>query len=146
MAMSVPGGGADEGAPMADINTTPLVDVMLVLLIIFILTVPVLTHFVPVDLPKATNEATVTKPENVNLSIDFGGRVYWNDQALPNMQTLVDRLHAIAIATPQPAVHIRADKRTKYEYVGRVLILTQKSGILKVAFITEPNLRAGTTG
>ena len=146
MAMNVPGAGADEGAPMADINTTPLVDVMLVLLIIFIITVPVLTHFVKVDLPKATNEATVTKPENINLSIDFSGKVYWNDAALPDMQTLVDRLHNVAVMTPQPEVHIRADKRTKYEYVGRVLILTQKSGILKVGFITEPNLRAGAAG
>jgi biopolymer transport protein ExbD len=146
MAMNVPGAAAGEGAPMADINTTPLVDVMLVLLIIFIITVPVLTHTVSVDLPKATNEATVTKPENVNLSIDFGGQVYWNDAAIPNLQTLVDRLHVVALMTPQPAVHIRADKRVKYEYVGRVLILTQKSGILKVGFITEPNLRAVPTG
>jgi biopolymer transport protein ExbD len=141
MAMNVPGGAAEEGAPMADINTTPLVDVMLVLLIIFIITVPVLTHFVKVDLPKANNQATVTKPENINLSIDFDGKVYWNDQALADLQTLVDRLHNVAVAVPQPEVHIRADKRVKYEYVGRVLILTQRSGILKVAFITEPNLR-----
>jgi biopolymer transport protein ExbD len=143
MAMNIPGAGGGEGQPMADINTTPLVDVMLVLLIIFIITVPVLTHTIRVDLPKATNEATVTKPENINLSIDFDGKVYWNDAALPDLQSLVDRLHSVAVTLPQPEVHIRADKRVKYEYVGRVLILTQKSGILKVGFITEPNLRAG---
>ena len=136
MAMSV--GGSEEGAMMAEINTTPLVDVMLVLLIIFLITVPVITRTIRLDLPKAVNAPTETKPENVILAIDANGRVFWNDLAVPN-EVLLERLKTAAVKKPQPEVHVRADKNVRYEYVGRTIVLAQRAGIVKVGFITEPD-------
>ena len=137
MAMTI--GGTEEGAMMADINTTPLVDVMLVLLIIFLITVPVITKTIRLDLPHAVNIPTETKPENITIAVDANGRYFWNDLSIPNQEALLDRLKTIAVMKPQPEVHVRADKNVRYEYVGRVVVLTQRAGIMKVGFITEPD-------
>jgi len=130
----------DERA-MSDINTTPLVDVMLVLLIVFMITIPVITHTVPVELPKVRNEALKTKPENINLSINKDGQVFWNTSLVPDNASLLNRLKESAVIQPQPEVHVRADAGTRYEHVGRVILDAQRAGMLKVAFITEPDSR-----
>jgi biopolymer transport protein ExbD len=141
MAMNVSSGGgpADDEKPMSEINTTPLVDVMLVLLIIFLITVPVITQSVKVDLPKAANIPTQTKPENINIAVDKEGNVYWNTALVPTQEALLDRLKAVATQDPQPEVHVRGDRGTAYEHIGRVQVLCQRAGILKVGFITEPD-------
>ncbi len=131
------GGDAPE-RPMNEINTTPLVDVMLVLLIVFMITIPVITQTVPVELPKVSNQATKTKPENINIAVNREGQVFWNTGLLPDNQALLDKLKEVATIKPQPEVHVRADQHTKYEYVGRVVLDAQRAGILKVGFITEP--------
>jgi biopolymer transport protein ExbD len=142
MAMSIQqGGGEDDGPPMSEINTTPLVDVMLVLLIVFMITIPVITHTVPVELPKVHNVATETKPENVNLSVNKEGQVFWNQSLIPDSDALLERLKTVAVMKPQPEVHVRADKETRYEHVGRTILTAQRAGILKVGFITEPGGR-----
>jgi biopolymer transport protein ExbD len=127
----------DERA-MSEINTTPLVDVMLVLLIVFMITIPVITHTVPVELPKVRNEALKTAPENINLSVNRDGQVFWNQSLIPDSTQLLERLKGIAVIKPQPEVHVRADKETRYEHVGRVILTVQRAGIQKVGFITEP--------
>jgi biopolymer transport protein ExbD len=137
MGMSV--GGGEEGGMMAEINTTPLVDVMLVLLIIFLITVPVITKTINLQLPHAVNIPTETKPENITIAIDPNGHYYWNDKSVPDQNALLERLKTVAVLKPQPEVHVRADKNVRYEYVGRVVVLTQRAGILKVGFITEPD-------
>ena len=133
----------DEERTMSEINTTPLVDVMLVLLIVFMITIPVITQTVPVELPKVRNEATKTKPENINLSINKEGQVFWNQSLVPDNNTLLERFDSIARLQPQPEVHIRADQVTRYEYVGRVIVDAQRKGIMKVGFITEPDSTGG---
>ena len=127
----------DENEVVASINTTPLVDIMLVLLIIFLITIPVVTATVPVALPKERNEPTQTKPENVVLAINRDGDVFWNEQLIDE-QKLLDRLKTVAVLTPQPEVHIRGDAAGRYEFVGRVVLACQRAGIIKVGFITEP--------
>jgi biopolymer transport protein ExbD len=139
MSISTGGGPAEDDKPLSEINTTPLVDVMLVLLIIFLITVPVITQSVKVDLPKAANIPTQTKPENVNIAVDADGNVFWNTGLVPTQEALLDRLKAVAVMDPQPEVHVRGDRTTKYEHVGRVIVLCQRSGIQKVGFITEPD-------
>ena len=141
MAMNMPGSGDDEAQEMSTINTTPLVDVMLVLLIIFLITVPVITHTIPVELPKAANEATKTKPENISIAIDSEGKVYWNSGLVASQDQLLTLIKGAAVQNPQPEVHIRADKNVRYEFVGRVVVLCQRGGIGKVGFITEPPRR-----
>src|SRR5215831_1925473 len=142
MAMSVgPPGGAEEDEVVSAINTTPLVDVMLVLLIIFLITIPVVVTSVPVELPKERNEVRETKPENIVLSVDQAGSIYWNDLKLPNTNALIDRLKKIAVLTPQPEVQIRGDGRAEYTGVGRIIYAVQRAGIAKVGFITEPPVR-----
>ncbi len=131
------GGVANEGDYNSEINVVPLVDIMLVLLIIFIITVPVATHAVKVNLPTNFNQPTETKPENINLSVDFAGQVYWNDNPV-TMEQLQKYSLVEAVKTPQPEVHIRGDKRVKYQYIGEVLTVLQRSYLLKVAFIAEP--------
>jgi biopolymer transport protein ExbD len=138
MGTSVQGPEEDEGRSMSEINTTPLVDVMLVLLIVFMITIPVITHTVPVELPKVRNEATKTKPENINLSVNKDGQVFWNLSLIPDNATLLERLKTEAVRKPQPEVHVRADQSTRYEYVGKVILDAQRAGIQKVGFITEP--------
>jgi biopolymer transport protein ExbD len=138
MALHV-GGPDEEGTAMSDINVTPLVDVMLVLLIIFIITIRVIIQQVQLDLPKATNLPTQTKPENITIAIDKQGGIYWNTKLLTGQDDLLQRLRGIARQEPQPEVHIQGDSAVRYQFVGQVLVATQKIGIRKVAFITEPD-------
>ena len=140
MAMNV---GMEEEETISAINTTPLVDVMLVLLIIFLITIPVVVTSVPVELPKERNEVRETKPENIVLSVDQAGSIYWNDLKLPNTNALIDRLKKIAVLTPQPEVQIRGDGRAEYTGVGKIIYAVQRAGIAKVGFITEPPPRGG---
>ena len=142
MAMNVGSADGDEDELNSTINTTPLVDVMLVLLIIFLITIPVVITTVPVKLPKATNQATVTKPENIVIAVDASGNVYWNAVQVAGEKELMDKLAKVAVLDPQPEVHIRGDKSARYEFVGRVVVACQRVGIVKVGFITEP-LRPG---
>lgn len=128
----------DEERAMSEINTTPLVDVMLVLLIVFMITIPVITQTVPLDLPHVSNLATQTKPENVNIAINRDGQIFWNLTLVPDTNALLERLKSAAVQKPQPEVHVRADQTTRYEYVGRVILTAQRAGIQKVGFITEP--------
>jgi biopolymer transport protein ExbD len=139
MAMQVgPADGGDEDELNSTINTTPLVDVMLVLLIIFLITIPVVTHSVPVALPKERNVPTQTKPENINISVDRQGSIYWGDRKVTGIEALVDKLKVESVKEPQPEVHIRGDMEARYESVGKVVLACQRAGIAKVGFITEP--------
>src|SRR5579864_8162834 len=138
MAMSVQGPG-EEQAVMASINTTPLVDVMLVLLIIFLITIPVINKTVKVDLPKAVNIPTQTKPENITIAVDMNGTIYWNDKQVRDRNELLGLIETAAVKKPQPEVHIRGDKETRYEAIGRVMYAIQRGGIVKVGFLTEPD-------
>jgi len=132
------GSGAPHTTPMAEINTTPLVDVMLVLLIIFLITVPVVTQSIKLELPKERNLPLQTKPENVVLAVNRDGEVFWGMERVPDIETLVSRLKVEAVKEPQPEVHIRGDLEVRYEAVGRVVVACQRAGIFKVGFITEP--------
>jgi len=143
MAMTVKSPDADEDEVVAAINTTPLVDVMLVLLIIFLITVPVVTTSIPLALPKERNEIRETKPENITLSVDQKGNIFWNDLRMRSTEELVDRLKKVAQLKPQPEVQIRGDANADYEGVGRVIYACQRAGIVKVGFITEPPVRGG---
>jgi len=138
MAMNVGSSDGDEDDFNSSINTTPLVDVMLVLLIIFLITIPVVTKTVQVELPKETNVPTQTKPENINISVDKEGNIYWNDKAVPDAANLLEKMKEVAVKDPQPEVHIRGDANTRYESVGRVVFICQRAGIAKIGFITEP--------
>jgi biopolymer transport protein ExbD len=143
MAMNV--GSPDEGGEdelNSTINTTPLVDVMLVLLIIFLITIPVVTKTINLTLPKEANVPTQTKPENVNISVDRDGNIYWNDRKVADLAQLYEKMRDVATRDPQPEVHIRGDANTRYEFVGRVVFTCQKAGIVKVGFITEPPMRS----
>jgi biopolymer transport protein ExbD len=142
MAMGV-GPSIDDEEVVSTINTTPLVDVMLVLLIIFLITIPVVTTSIPVQLPKERNEIRESKPENIVLSVDAAGRIYWNDLRMQSTSALIDRLKKIAVLTPQPEVQIRGDGGARYEGVGRIIYACQRAGIAKVGFITEPPPRGG---
>ena len=140
MSMNV-GSADDEEDAISTINTTPLVDVMLVLLIIFLITVPVVRMTVPVELPKERNEIRETKPENIVISVDSQARIYWNELRMPNTNALVERLKKVAVLTPQPEVQIRGDGGAQYDSVGRIVYACQRAGIAKVGFITEPPVR-----
>ena len=133
-------GGDDEGEESLNsaINTTPLVDVMLVLLIIFLITIPVVTHTVPVKLPEERNQPSDTKPKDIVIAVDKDGKVYWSNVLVPNNQVLLDRLKEAAVQVPQPEVHIRGDQEARYEAVGQVVFMCQRAGIVKVGFITQP--------
>jgi biopolymer transport protein ExbD len=135
-------GAADDDEPIAAINTTPLVDVMLVLLIIFLITIPVVTASIPVALPQERIEARATKPENVVVSVDAGGSIHWHDQRV-DADALVERLKQVSAQRPQPEVQIRGDRAARYEGIGRVLAACQRAGIAKVSFIMEPPARGG---
>ena len=145
MAMNVGAADGDEEEAISTINTTPLVDVMLVLLIIFLITVPVVRMTIPVELPKERNEIRETKPENIVISVDSQSRIYWNELRIPTTSALVDRLKKVAVLTPQPEVQIRGDGRSNYEGVGKVVYACQRAGIAKVGFITEPPPRAAAS-
>ena len=137
MAMSVGSSEADE--PISTINTTPLVDVMLVLLIIFLITIPVITKTVKVTLPKAANIATTTTPENITVAVDSAGGIYWNNNLVPDTTALIELIKVEAVKDPQPEIHIRGDADARYEDVGKVMYSIQRGGIVKVGFITEPD-------
>ncbi len=139
MAMQVgPADGGGEDQLNNTINTTPLVDVMLVLLIIFLITIPVVTQTIKLELPKERNVPTQTKPENIVLAVNRDGEMYWGIERIPDIETLVNRLKVEAVKEPQPEVHIRGDNEVRYESVGRVVVACQRAGIFKVGFITEP--------
>ena len=135
--MSV-GPGEGEDSVVSEINTTPLVDVMLVLLIIFLITIPVVTTSIKVDLPKEKNVVRETKPENVIISVDKGGKIFLYDTPIKNSNDLFERMKKFAVMKPQPEVQIRGDGASDFEAVGRVMYAVQRSGITKVGFITEP--------
>jgi biopolymer transport protein ExbD len=144
MAMNLANADGDEDEMNATINTTPLVDVMLVLLIIFLITIPVVTASVPLELPKERNLPTQTKPENIVIAVNRDGEVFWGMERVPDNETLVTRLKTEAVKVPQPEVHIRGDGQVRYESVGRVVVAAQRAGIYKVGFITEPPAGAVT--
>ena len=141
--MAVTVGQAEEGEEevMSAINTTPLVDVMLVLLIIFLITIPAIIQQIPMSLPKERNVPTQTKPENIVIAVNKDGDVFWGMEYLKDSRALFDRLKKVAVQVPQPEVHIRADEDTRYESVGRVVATLQRASILKIGFITEPPAR-----
>jgi biopolymer transport protein ExbD len=143
MAMNVQQDGGDDNAIMSEINTTPLVDVMLVLLIIFLITIPIITKTVKLTLPKAVNIPTKTKPENITISVDPEGQVWWNGALVSDRQKLVEKVLAEAVKKPQPEVHIRGDAGVRYEAIGRTLYDVQRGGIIKIGFITEPDRGLG---
>jgi biopolymer transport protein ExbD len=109
------------------------------MLIIFLITIPVITQSVKVDLPKAANIPTQTKPENINIAVDKDGNVFWNTLMVPSQEALLERIKAVAVLDPQPEIHVRGDRGTAYEHIGRVMVLAQRGGIQKIGFITEPD-------
>ncbi|MBS0389559.1 MAG: biopolymer transporter ExbD [Comamonadaceae bacterium] len=127
----------DADEVMNEINMTPLVDVMLVLLIIFIITVPVMKHAVPVDLPRASNEREVVKPETIRLSVTADGKYHWNETTISD-EELEPRLQAEARKDPQPDLHIRGDKDVRYERVAQAMSAAQRAGVRKIGFVTDP--------
>lgn len=141
MAMSIGSSNSDD-AINASINTTPLVDVMLVLLIIFLITIPVVTQSIPLTLPKEQNIVRQTKPENVEISVDQKGDIFWNTQPVAGSADLVERLKKVAVQVPQPEVHIRGDGKARYESIGRVVFACQRAAIAKISFVTEPPARS----
>jgi len=132
MGMSI-GGGEDE--PMMDINTTPLIDILLVLLIMFIITIPVMTHAVKLDMPRPNNAPQTTQPEVINLEVDFDGTVLWNGTTIPNIDSLDGYFAREAAKSPQPELHIRPNKRAEYDVVARVLAAAQRNHLLKIGFV-----------
>ena len=143
MSMNVGSSGEGEDVVMSAINTTPLVDVMLVMLIIFLITIPVVTTSIPVTLPKERVEVRETKPENIIISVDTAGGIFWYDQKVASTEALVDKLKKVSTVKPQPEVQIRGDMTSRYEGVGKILYACQRAGIVKVAFITEPPALGG---
>jgi biopolymer transport protein ExbD len=142
MSMSAgPADSGDEDEIIASINTTPLVDVMLVLLIIFLITIPAIVQQIPLVLPKETNVPTQTKPENIVIAINRDGDMFWNGRLVRDTGELFERLRPVAVSIPQPEIHIRADQNVRYEFVGKVVVTLQRASILKIGFITEPPIR-----
>ena len=135
MAMGTLSDSEDDFNP--EINTTPLVDVMLVLLIIFIITIPVINQSVKIDLPRATSQPQDLKPENINLDIDAQGQIYWNREPIDASQLQI-RIATAAQKTPQPELHLRAERTTQYEKVAQVMAAAQTGGLSKIGFVTEP--------
>jgi biopolymer transport protein ExbD len=130
--------GGDDNEPLAEINMVPLIDVMLVLLIIFMVTAPLLTHSVKIDLPRASSSANITKPDNVQLAIDAGSQVFWNGEAVDGAK-FAERLKAAAAQQPQPELHIRAERTTPYEKVAQVMSEAARQGLVKIGFVTDPS-------
>ena len=144
MAMAVGSPDDDSEEQMnSTINTTPLVDVMLVLLIIFLITIPVVTQSIQLTLPKEKNVPTQTKPENILLAVSKDGDIFWNTRRMPDVESVVTELKKLSTKEPQPEVHIRGDQDARYESVGRLVVACQRAGIAKVGFITEPPVRGG---
>ena len=141
MGMNIGSDGTGEDEVIASINTTPLVDVMLVLLIIFLITIPAIVQNVAVVLPPERNIVTQTKPENIVISVNKDGDIFWNQTLMPDADALFEKLRVVAVLVPQPEVHIRGDQDARYESVGRVVYTCQRASILKIGFITEPPAR-----
>jgi len=137
MAMNI-GPSGDEDEVLNAINTTPLVDVMLVLLIIFLITIPVVTTSIQLQLPKEIVEERQSKPENVVISVDGKGDIFWYDTKMNDVEVLVGKLKTVSTKSPQPEVHIRGDMASRYNSVGKVIYACQRAGITKVSFITDP--------
>ena len=137
MAMSIGSDGGDEEVISA-INTTPLVDVMLVLFIIFLITSPIVLQTLKVKLPEEKNVVTITKPENIVISVGKDGDIYWDMQLIADSDALFEKMKVAAVKLPQPEIHIRGDGNARYESIGRVIYTAQRASILKVGFITEP--------
>jgi biopolymer transport protein ExbD len=135
-------GPAADDEPIAAINTTPLVDVMLVLLIIFLITIPVVNTSIAVDLPKERHEVRESKPENIVISVNAQGQVYWFDTPIDSKVQLVEKLKHLSALRPQPEIHVRGDRLSPYEPVGRVVLACQRAGITKVSFVLEPPPRS----
>ncbi|NJD35613.1 MAG: biopolymer transporter ExbD [Betaproteobacteria bacterium] len=129
--------GRNHQAPMADMNVVPLVDVMLVLLVIFIVTAPLLTHSVKIDLPKAVSSANITKPEHIEFGIRENGELYWNGEKLAPPE-LASRFALVAKQQPQPELHIRADRNARYESVAQVMSAAARAGLTRIGFVTDP--------
>ena len=142
MSMNV-GDPNGEDDVISAINTTPLVDVMLVMLIIFLITIPVAVTSIPVTLPKERVEIRESKPENVVISVDSAGNIFYYEARVKDVETLVEKLKKISTVKPQPEVQIRGDLSSRYEGVGKILYACQRAGIVKVAFITEPPALGG---
>jgi biopolymer transport protein ExbD len=138
MSMSVGLEAGEEDAVMSEINTTPLVDIMLVLLIIFLITSPVVLKLQKINLPNEINQAAKTKPEDVNIVVNKDGDMYFNQKRLANTDELFEFLKKESIKLPQPEVHVRGDQETRYEFIGKVIYTAQRAGVQKVGFITEP--------
>jgi biopolymer transport protein ExbD len=132
------GSSDNEDELVSTINTTPLVDVMLVLLIIFLITIPVVTHTIPVSLPKNHNQPLQTKPQNINLTVDRQGNIYWDQVLVPNQGALTADLEKVATLVPQPTIEIRGDTNAQYKSVGEILFACQQVSIAKVGFIIDP--------
>jgi len=131
------GGDNHHTQPMAEINTTPMVDVMLVLLVIFIITAPLLTHAVKIDLPQADSQTNQEKPDTVTLSINAEGKLFWNDAPFEDAE-LASRLAAEAQKNPQPELHLRAERATPYQKLAEIMSAAQSAGIMKIGFVTDP--------
>ncbi|MBC7685145.1 MAG: biopolymer transporter ExbD [Bdellovibrionales bacterium] len=138
MSMSVGSDDGEEDAVMSEINTTPLVDIMLVLLIIFLITSPVVLKLQKINLPSETNQTAKTKPEDVNIVVNKDGDMYWNQKKLANTTELFEFLKKESVKLPQPEVKVRGDQDTRYEFIGKVIYTAQRAGVQKVGFITEP--------
>jgi biopolymer transport protein ExbD len=138
MSMSVGSDSGDEDTVMSEINTTPLVDIMLVLLIIFLITSPVVMHLLKVQLPNEVNQAVKNKPEDVNIVVSKDGDIYWGQKHLANTEELFEFLKKESVKNPQPAVHVNGDMSTRYEAIGRVIYTAQRAGVQKVGFVIEP--------
>jgi biopolymer transport protein ExbD len=128
---------SSQSTPMAEINMTPLIDVMLVLLVIFIVTAPLLTHTVKIDLPKASSQRTVIPLKNIELAIRAGGEIFWNGERI-DAAAMAARMAAAAKSDPQPEVHLRADRTTQYQKVAEVMSAAAQAGLVKIGFVTEP--------
>ncbi|NHZ92888.1 biopolymer transporter ExbD [Massilia sp. CCM 8733] len=145
MSMSVGSDSGEEDAVMSEINTTPLVDIMLVLLIIFLITSPVVLKLQTIALPSETNQALKPKPTTVNIVVNKEGDMYWNQTRLNDTNELFEFLKKESVKMPQPEVHVRGDQQTRYEFIGKVMFTAQRAGIQKVGFITEPPDKTGNT-
>ena len=143
MSMSVGSDNGDEDQVMSEINTTPLVDIMLVLLIIFLITSPVVLKLQKITLPPEINQVLAPKPENVNIVVNKDGEIYWNQTKMKDTDALFEFLKVEAVKLPQPEVHVRGDQDARYEFIGKVIFTTQRAGIQKVGFITEPPDKGG---
>jgi biopolymer transport protein ExbD len=130
--------GRESPRPMAEINMIPLIDVMLVLLVIFIITAPLLTHAVKIDLPKAASAPNLTKPDNIQLAVNAGGELFWNGEVV-SRPVLKERLMAAGKQEPQPEVHIRADQATRYQWVAETLADAARAGLTRIGFVSDPS-------